>query len=188
MNEDRSYNLIRLLGGLLLLILVAWIVASLIGVNRPVEPGIIDSKALFNSDSPLPSEVKQEIDLSLSVMENQNVQYRLFHWIGDLSVWISFLSTALITLFTGSFGLQQPDPNQPRPKKGFYVLGFLAAFASVLTLSGAQCGSYSSQKLTAANEIRDKIIETSAKVREEADPKLQLEYLIPLKSIRQKYQ
>ena len=161
----------RIVGGMLLLVLVAWIGMRLLDANnRPVRalPG---EQGLFYSAKDIPASARGEIDKAIAVRGRLGDRYRAYALASDIAAWISFGATALATLLVGTFNLQQAGAaSSAAPKPGrFYLLGFLSAVASVATLLGNQTGKEATETLASHDKLHAQVIETITVLKNKPD-------------------
>ncbi|WP_202350262.1 hypothetical protein [Mesorhizobium sp. 113-1-2] len=165
--------ILRLLGGVFLVILVAWIVATLLGLMaRPTLPRLFGFDAQHAAEYNFSPNAQHQLEQAQAQMDGSNDSYNTFRWISDVASWISFFATSLITIVASGFNFPMPKPavqdspqptspeggEKPRPGR-FHLLGFLAALASVCTLLAAQSSTKASNTLACSKELRDTIEE-----------------------------
>jgi hypothetical protein len=92
-----------------------------------------------------------------------NSHGRNFNLADNIAGWLTFLSTAAVTLILGYFGRPAPVPGpgqvnvtglSPNVTR---AIGLLAAFAAVLTAGGAMARSQAKDDYQKADSARDKI-------------------------------
>ncbi|WP_376967869.1 hypothetical protein ABNQ39_36795 (plasmid) [Azospirillum sp. A26] len=167
-------------GWLLPLVLIAWIVATGLGIiGRPQAPRLFGFGEQHAAAFDFSPEVEKQLQEARVRMDAVNRSYNTLRWLTDLATWASFCATAIITLITGGFNLPWPGGaakardkavrsgggGQRRPGR-FHALGFLAAVASVCTLLGAQLGTKTSATLACAKEMRDRITEVAQSLKD----------------------
>ena len=128
----------------LLVLFLAWLGFSVAhySILRPA-PSIVQSSNGFEGSSLLPaSEIEPHIEHARSKMLAVNAHGQTFSLADNLASWLSFLSTAMVTLILGYFGRRVPADGAGAdlsglPLKMARVIGVLAALAAVLTAAGA---------------------------------------------------
>ena len=130
-------------------------------------PDILSIGDAFEGNLQLPIEVVMaKINAAHDVMLSKAIIGQNLQWLGEITTWLSFLATAIITLIMGGSGrtiptnLAQPTKDEMHgfTNKTVRIIGILAALSAIFTatgnLSASQAQIYIKKAETLCNFIR----------------------------------
>jgi|GEM_PF-2999004 len=127
------------------------------------QPKIMSIGNGFEGNLQLPIEVvRARIDAAKDVMLNKADIGRYLQWVGEITTWLSFLATAIITLIIGASGRTPPvnpiqltqDEIQGFSTKTVRIIGVLAALSAIFTATSNMSVSQSQIYMKQAETFR----------------------------------
>lgn len=154
----------KIVGWCLLIAFLCWVGFSLshYSVLRPV-PSVIQPSSGFEGSTLLPTaEIRPHIDRARSRMIAVNSHGQVLSVADNIASWLSFLSTATVTLILGYFGRRAPANDAIPDGSGLPLrlgrtIGLLAALAAVLTAAGALAKNQAREDYQKADSARSYI-------------------------------
>lgn len=156
------------LGILFLLILVIWIFFDSRSGPELFSNILSNDFLLGHGNADFSEEIKQILDKGkLKIIEDKEL-FQKYHWGGELTKWIGFASTAIITIIAGSFEMNKTQKESVKIGK-FKIIGFLAAVATVCTLLATKLNETATLKKETAKELTTEIIVLKTKLKDHPD-------------------
>jgi hypothetical protein len=170
-------RLFKVLGILLVAALLGYIAIGILApLGQHPAPGVLGMGSAFTGNLQLKAEtIKGVFDAARQTMFAVNGTGEHLRFAGDAAGWLSFAATACITLIVGFFGRAPSVENTPAnteglPARSIRTIGFLAAFAAVLTAAASMSIAKSQYYFKHADEIRDLIVHARQQVIDAKTP------------------
>jgi len=166
-------KLLRFVAVVLVLVGAAWVVYGISELRHLSAPAVLGFGSEFTGNAQLPVEtITQAFDNARDRMLATNSAGTRFRITADVSAWLSFFASAMVTIILGWFGyapkngVALPGQQSPAPlsRSAMRWIGALAAFAAASTALGTLAESYAQRQYSRSDDIQKLLIESRREV------------------------
>ncbi len=168
LNSNLLGKLLIALGISFSIILVTWIFLEISSGPQLFANILSDDFLLGHGNAQFSEEIKQMLNKGTNQIIKHKEMFKKYHWGAELTKWIGFAATSIVTIIAGSFELNKNKEDSLKVGR-FKLIGFLAAIATICTLLATKLNETATVSKETAKELTSEIIVLTNKLKDHPD-------------------